>query len=407
MNDTTPQAPRRVWPAAQLHEALSRAITDLLLREPFYGHFLQGIPRMFSDGIETACVRLSSAGFSLVFNPGFLMEELDSDTRLGVLKHEVLHLVLRHLERSVPYQGQRTLYNVAADLVVNQYVDEAELPSSALRLSSFPELKLEEHQSVEYYLERLKPIFKTVTMRLSVGIFDGHGDWFPSQSPVGGDPEGYGSLEKAMLDEHIRKAYRSHLGSRSGYGHLPAGIEGLLKAHENRLKPTLDWKALLRRFTDGSRSNGIEYTQKRISRRFGTRPGIRIRRRQSILVAIDTSGSVSEERISEFFAEIDAVWRQGSHVTVIECDAEAYGPYPYRGRVPEKVNGRGGTCFDPVFRHVNESHVRYDGCIYLTDGDGPAPTIHPRCRLLWVITPDGSKSHPGIGSLVRMDGKSV
>ena len=33
--------------------------------------------------------------------------------------------------------------------------------------------------------------------------------------------------------------------------------------------------------------------------------------------------------------------------------------------------------------------TRYDGCIYLTDGEAPKPTVKPPCKLLWVITPDG------------------
>ena len=46
--------------------------------------------------------------------------------------------------------------------------------------------------------------------------------------------------------------------------------------------------------------------------------------------------------------------------------------------------------FNPVFEWLKSNRmVRYDGCIYLTDGYAEAPTIKPPCKLLWVVTPDG------------------
>lgn len=387
-----------------MQETLSRAITDLLLSEPFYGHFLQNIPRSFSDSIRTACVGISRNGFRLVFNPRFLMEELNRDTRLGVLKHEVLHLVLRHLQRSGPYRNHRLQFNIAADLVVNQYVAGHQLPAGAVRLSDFRELSLPPHESLDYYFERLKAASRQMSIVLPEGVFDSHEGWF-SQSPGMADGDGasgFGSLEETLLDEHLRSAYRKHLDSRL-QGRLPGEIEAALRDVEARMSPTLDWKTLLRQFASSSRSTGIAFTKKRISRRFGTRPGIRIQRRQRLLVAIDTSGSIGDDRLTDFFTEIDAIWRQGADIIIIECDARTYEPYPYQGQMPEKVKGRGGTDFDPVFQHINQSPESYDGCIYLTDGHASTPTIQPRCRLLWVLTPHGSRQDLPFGSSVRID----
>ena len=120
-------------------------------------------------------------------------------------------------------------------------------------------------------------------------------------------------------------------------------------------------------------------------------PGLKIKRFQHMLVAIDTSGSVSSQALSLFFAEIHGMWHQGAEVDIIECDAAVQRAYRDKGRLPKDVCGRGGTRFDPVFEWIKgQRRVRYDGCIYLTDGYAAAPEINPRCRVLWVVTADGS-----------------
>ena len=84
------------------------------------------------------------------------------------------------------------------------------------------------------------------------------------------------------------------------------------------------------------------------------------------------------------------MWKLGAEIEIIECDAEVQKKYSYKGRIPEFVSGGGGTSFDPVFEHIRSSRFeRYDGCIYLTDGYAPEPTIKPPCKVFWCITKDG------------------
>jgi predicted metal-dependent peptidase len=122
-------------------------------------------------------------------------------------------------------------------------------------------------------------------------------------------------------------------------------------------------------------------------------------------VAVDTSGSISSHELSIFFQEIDEIWRQGALVTVVECDAKVQAHYRYDGKAPAKINGRGGTAFDPIFSFINQSVVRYDGCIYLSDGEAQKPKIRPRCRLLWVITANGTTLNTDFGRTVVLSEK--
>jgi predicted metal-dependent peptidase len=130
---------------------------------------------------------------------------------------------------------------------------------------------------------------------------------------------------------------------------------------------------------------------KRISKRFGTRPGIRIRRLNRVVVVIDTSGSVDNDTLFLFMAEIEGIRRTGAEITVIESDCEVQNVYAYRRGKEISMKGGGGTDFDPAFEYINSRKSgSFDACIYLTDGFAPEPEIKPRTSLLWVLTPDGN-----------------
>ena len=386
MNDTHP------------HEAFSRAVLDLLFREPFYAHVLQGVTRGLSDSIQTAAVRFSGGVTELVFNPVFLMDHLDRKTRMGVLKHEVLHLVFRHIDRAPGCSAYPELYNIAADIVVNQYIDPKELPEGAVTLDSFRDLKLPPHESVEYYYRRLMEVVDKIDLSwISDLIFESHKGWGRG-SEAG--LNGLDDIARQRLERLLADVWSAI--SRKGHSYLPGQVVKELTALAARLRSSLDWRRILRSFAQSSARGDLQYTIKRQSRRFGTRPGLRIRRVSRLLVAVDTSGSINDAELHRFFTEIDAIHRTGAYVHVVECDATVQRDYPYNGRTPTAVAGRGGTDFDPVFKFINRSVHRFDGCIYLTDGYASRPEVRPRCPLLWVLTSEGVDNHIDFGRHVRI-----
>ena len=188
------------------------------------------------------------------------------------------------------------------------------------------------------------------------------------------------------------------------HGTIPGVINDLIDSMIESRKPKVDWRRVLRIFASTSRRTYIFSTVHRVSKRYGTRPGIKVKHLQKIAVAIDTSGSVSDSDLSKFFAEIDAMYRQGAEIKIIECDAEVQRTYNYNGHLPTEVAGRGGTVFNPVFAFLRSNRLtRYDGCIYLTDGWASEPTIRPPCPLLWVITADGTTGdHLKFGRIIKL-----
>ena len=375
----------------------------MLLKEPFYAHFLSGVIREVTDKVPTAAVGFKSGKIALYVNENFFLKELRSMTeRVAVIKHETLHIIFKHLFRMKTKTYDNQLFNIAADIVVNQLIAPWKLPDSAVTLETFPELKLPKDKSVEWYYENLKkkaskdPEYKKRLMEISEqGTHSDHKMW--------GENENF-SMEvvETEVDRMIIQA--KDRTPKKDHGTIPLGIKSLIQSIIEKRNPQIDWKRALKLFSSTSRRTRVYHTMKRFSKRFGTRPGIKIKRFQKLAVAIDTSGSINIDDFNTFFSEIHSMWKFGAEVHVLECDADVQKKYSYRGRTPEFVHGGGGTSFDPVFEHIRSNRFeRYDGCIYLTDGYAPEPKIKPPCKVFWCITKDGKVGpHLKFGRVVKM-----
>lgn len=157
--------------------------------------------------------------------------------------------------------------------------------------------------------------------------------------------------------------------------------------------PKISWKKLLKKYV-GTIAAGKRKTRTKLNRRQPNRfdlSGDINDKMLKIVVAIDTSGSVTSREIAEIFNEIFAILAKRQYrITVIECDSEIQRIYIVNkpSDVKNDVAGRGGTYFTPVIAHINSDRYYRDALlIYFTDGYGedkiPKPLTY---RNLWVIT---------------------
>jgi predicted metal-dependent peptidase len=138
------------------------------MEDPFFGHFLFSINREISEDGPTLWVRPSDDDKVIMgINPDFWSTELKGKNfRMGGIKHEVLHVVFKHLTRAQERSGGRLrysnhkLFNIAADLVVNQYVERNWLIEGAVKLELFPDLNLRKEMDVSYYYDKLNDFLK-------------------------------------------------------------------------------------------------------------------------------------------------------------------------------------------------------------------------------------------------------
>ncbi len=362
-------------------DQLSKAIKTLILEEPFYGLFIVGLNKTFRKDIPTAGVMQNGIGVQLTVNPDFFTG-LNDDTRKGLLKHEVLHISFGHLLVRNLYSDKQ-LFNVAADLEINQYINTRCLPEGGLTLESFPELKLPKKAGTrEYYdlLSQAKQDGSSPSLDDLLGKMDGtsqycHGTWDEFDNL----PESEKKLIQKQVEHQIKDVAEQTEKRR---GNIPGELAELIRRLLHIEPAKFNWKAYLKRFVGNS---SVIYTKKlrrKYNKRYSDSPGLKIKTKNHVCVGVDTSGSVSSDELKEFMNEINHMHKTGHKITVVQCDTQITSVEDFNPKKDWGIKGRGGTSFQPVIDHYNEKRA-YTALIYLTDGEAYAPENCPK-NALWV-----------------------
>jgi len=385
-----------------IERQLSQACIGFLLEQPYFGYLLTDIAKEVTvDSTQSMTIRYEEPVFVIDIHPEFWQNHIRNEQeQMGHLFHQLLHLFLGHLYVASEYSNP-FLFDIAADLQVNQYIPADWLWENPVLLSDLADLPLDTGQSLYYYYEQLvelqgedgkdhpKAYGKLAEWEAEQGLlFESHRYWSRSRRTS--------KTEREM----IHWSTRSLLGvAGKGAGpealaQLPEGLRMEL-SKERETAPVLNWRRLIRQFSQSSRSTFLKETVHRPSKRYGTRPGVRVRRRHRLLVGVDTSGSVSQKEQQAFFQEIRFLSRTGASISLAEFDAEIQRVYTYRGKQPDFVVGGGGTNFLSVLEYAN-TQGPWDGVILFTDGFAPIPGIGIRFPLLWVITAQGLASETSL-----------
>jgi len=136
-----------------------------------------------------------------------------------------------------------------------------------------------------------------------------------------------------------------------------------------------------------------DYSYARPSRREGEMIMPSLRSSQAnIVVVLDTSGSVTNQELSEFLAEINTLKAQlRASITLHACDTElsANGPWIFEAwedfKLPQEFQGGGGTDFRPIFDWIKTKGKSPDMLLYFTDAEGEFPAIDPPYPVIWLV----------------------
>src|SRR5690606_10368294 len=227
----------------------------------------------------------------LYVNPDFLdqhsMEEL-----AAVVYHEVLHLLWDHHGRRAAIGADHRLFNVSADLEVNDNIrDESfTLPEGALLPNLFD---LPDGLLAEEYCSRLLEQAETIEIQAhpmagqdGSGAGGEAGEW---ELGPGNDAISPGAGE--VVRQTVAQAITEHANSSRNRGNVPAGLR---RWAEQRLAPKVDWRKALRsaiRQGMGWTSGQVDYRYDRPSRRQSALPQVvlpRLRAPQpSVAIIID------------------------------------------------------------------------------------------------------------------------
>ena len=367
------------------HEQLSRVSKTLIFSEPFYGIFLIGLQKEFTEKCATAGVGKHGIGMRLVINPNFF-SNLNEHHQHGLLKHELLHIAFGHIILADRYPNKK-LFNIAADIEINQYIAENMLPEGGLKRDSFPGIFLPEKAGTKVYYDILNDTCDSEggssneELDKLLGEMDGNSQYCHKEwAEIGDLPEAEKKLVQKQY-EHQMKQTAEEIQKKCG--NIPGELAEIIEKLFHIEPPKFNWKAFLKRFVNNSSKVYTKKRRRKENKRYAANPGIKIKHRNHVLVGVDTSGSVSSEELVEFMHELGHMVRTGNTITVAQFDTELTDVSIFDPKKSWEIKGRGGTYFQPVVDHYNDPKNKYSGFICLTDGEADNPVDCPK-NALWV-----------------------
>jgi predicted metal-dependent peptidase len=368
--------------------SLEQDVFRLLRSEPFFAALSRSVNKHASNSVATAGVRITDDGnFDLAYNTEFF-KSLPDEQRRGVLKHEFYHLIFEHCFARNP-DGKKVskLWNAATDMAINCHL-KGELPD----MCWMPEkMGFQDHLTAEQYAKLLKDKFPESGEGDGEGQSGIPGDEFDDHGGWGGEASQQMKEAAAIAKERLREAMKKGVEEASrqsnGFGNMHQDVKKAIMAFVNG---TIDWRAVLRNFIGQSQRSSRSNTIKRINKRFPyIHPGRKTDRAAHIAIAIDQSGSVSDEMLSLFFGELNNLSKLVTF-TVVPFDTETNDKLVYQWKNGQKHGVQrvmeGSTNFDAPTQWANK-HPEIDGLIIATDMQAPAPKPC-RVRRLWVTTPE-------------------
>lgn len=356
---------------SKVRARLDSAISKLISFQPLYGEVFLHLNKRERLDIPTMAVGvIRRVDLALYYNPEFV-DSLNSTELRSVLKHEALHILLHHLTRAKHFAYNPRGYNIAADCAINCHIEG--LPDGALYPNQFG---LDSNQSSEYYYEKLKKEAEDKHGGDFDEVIQGKGDTVDDHSM-------WDDFDDDIIEEKVRNIAEKAIKEqeKKGWGNISGNLAGQIIAAN---KPVVNWKKEARWFINKLVMMGRRSTRMRPNRRYGVaQPGSKRNYTSRLLVAFDTSGSVSDTQLEYFATELNGMI---DHVQVdfVQFDTQIHGkPESYSKRAGKiAIKGRGGTCFAPVIHLADEQ--KYDGLVIFTDGYAPFPA-KPKTRVMWAV----------------------
>lgn len=377
---------------SDIETKLSAARTRLILDKPFLGALVLRLPLVKASAAW--CPTTATDARTLFYNADYI-DSLSADQTQFVLAHEALHCALSHFVRREHRSKKR--WDVACDLAINPILvnDGLTAPPNALYLSDLEGMSAEEiYPLVEENTDQ-----ETMDQhvydadrgdgRRDAGSGPGRNQPQPDDADAGASrPQALSDGERKQLEVQWRQRLAGAAQQAMAAGKLAGGMARLV---DHLLQPQLPWRMLLARYmTTVGRD---DYNYARPSRREGGAILPSLRSAQvNVVIALDISGSVTDEEVVQFLSEVNAIKGQvRARITMHACDADLVsdGPWIFEPweefTLPRPFSGGGGTCFTPVFKWLETTHSCPDLLVYFTDAEGEFPKQEPNFPVIWLI----------------------
>lgn len=348
------------------------------------------------DGLKFSTAMKPDGSFTINVSESVINRCEDVDISHGIV-HNAYHIMLKHPIRHKDF-ANKTAFGLAADLCVAHYVNKlVESTKGRLNLGTYPMFPLWSNPEIKnmfagfdmkaagnvafiysYIMEN--SIIEQIMMMdqdMIDMMLDDHESWY-SQDSYPSDNMFETQVDNIVGD--MPADARSAFGSNLGDAYKPKEIE----------EYKVSWREQFQMWTQTAGSaDGTKSTSKRLSRRKGIKgaKGRKTKKNRKIKYYMDSSGSMSGNRLDEIIAELGGIHDSGIQVDYAIFDTEIIEEGTFDGTFPD-IPGHGGTDFDAAMDDFIFHEEEYDGMIIATDGYAPRPTNMTRKPFLWLITTD-------------------
>ena len=370
---------------AQIIDKLVTARIALLLKQPFFGNLATRLKIVNADDW---CPTAATDGKHFYYNTEFIDSLTPRETEF-LFGHEVLHCVFDHFQLRAGTRDAQ-IWNIAADYAVNQILVDnriGEMPKDDKgKDKGFQDDKYRDIASEEIYDELYKKAKKNGKSMLDkLGkLLDEHIDWdkdsqgnIEGKDKKGGGKSGgapkYTKEELKKIKDEMKEAMISAAQS-TGAGNLPGAIQRMI---QELTEPKMNWREIIQQQIVSTMKS--DYTFMKPSRRSwhmdAILPGMINTDKIDICLALDASGSISEEQCLEFLSEVRGIMDQYRDFTIHlwSFDTAVFNPQIFTpdnaDELEDYVLGSGGgTDFDCNWEFMKSEGIDPKKFIMFTDG---------------------------------------
>lgn len=338
--------------------SIQDALLAARLKRPYYGRAIAALtPVVTEDPITIGVDKF----WRLYYNQNWIDSLTLDQLAVVIAAHEVEHLLRDHEGRSRRMMADHSMFNVAADLEINDDAEANSMPPDAL----YPKLyQLQDGLLAEEYYDLLP---KSPSAQAWGGGSGSGGDALSCELPGPEECPTPGIQRSEELRKEVAADVRRYVKNHPG--NVPNNI--VMWADALAIKPKTDWRRELSTYL-GKRLRAIcagrtDYSYSRLSRRavfFPTlRPGL-IRRSPSIALLVDTSGSMTDAG-GVVLGQTRDICRACQGAKVFSCDTNAS---KVRGKT---FTGGGGTDLRVGFELALKN--KPDVLVVISDCETPWP----------------------------------
>lgn len=357
----------------EVKEKIITARIGLLLRHPWFGNMAT---RLVVKEADSWCPTAATNGRDLYFNTQFF-NSLDLKEIEFVIAHEILHCAFDHIvrrENRIP-----DLYNIACDYLVNNVLIREKIGEQPKNIQIFKSTEFNDWISEEIYDYLFKNAQK-INLDDMGELLDVHVDWTDDgqdykKGGKNGNGNGPPTLSKEELDS-IRDDVKENMISASqsvGIGNTPGEIKRLIGDLTN---PKMDWRQILQQQIQSSIRN--DYSFSRPSRKGwhtnAILPGLERDKEVKVSIALDMSGSISDDQARDFLSEVQGIMDQYANYTIdVWCfDTQVYNHETFTSDDGEDITkydiqGGGGTIFDCNWEYMKDNNIVPEQFLMFTD----------------------------------------